>query len=529
MTVKRLMNDRTNQFQRSRNVTRNIIFGCVNRFFSILMPFIVRTVLIYRFGALFLGLNSLFTSIFQVLNLAELGFGTAVVYSLYKPVAEKDTEKVCAYLATFRKIYRIIGCVILIVGFAFMPFFPYLLKGSVIPEGTNLFIWYVIFMADTAISYLLFGYKTVIPTALQRNDLISKIDTAILTGKSLLQIFFLVCTDNFYFFLLTSLLFTVIRNLLVSRLVGQLYPQYVCRGNITEDEFAAMKRLVGGLALSKIREVSRNALDNICITAFIGITMTAVYDNYFTIHAAVVSISMVLCNAMFSSVGNSIVTESPDKNYTDMRRFNFLYMLLAGWVTICLFCLYQPFMRLWMGKDLMLGPYEVAAFCLYFYILKMGDIRWVYFEGAGLWWKARYIAVSEIILNLFLNVLFAKYWGVFGVIAATLVSLFFVNFICSARVLFNNYFHNDRLHVFFMDHAYYFAVTLSMAFLCNYLCEKFFPVLNGQALFSGVITLISRFLICTILSVACYYLVYHRKAQFAEARNWLLTRYREIN
>ena len=523
------MNDRIYQFQRSRNVTRNILFGCVNRFFSLLMPFIVRTVLIYRFGALFLGLNSLFTSIFQMLNLAELGFGTAVVYSLYKPVAEEDTEKVCAYLATFRKIYRIIGCVILIVSFAFMPFVSDLLKGSAIPEGTNLFIWYAIFMLDTAISYLLFGYKTVIPTALQRNDLISKIDTVILTGKSLLQIFFLVCTDNFYFFLLTSLLFTVIRNLLVSWMVEQRYPQYVCRGSITKDEFFAMKRLVGGLALSKIREVSRNALDNICITAFIGITMTAVYDNYFAIHVAVVSISMILCNAMLSSVGNSIATESPAKNYTDMRRFNFLYMLLAGWVTICLYCLYQPFMSLWMGKDLMLGPYEVAALCLYFYILKMGDIRWVYFEGAGLWWQARYIAVSEIIMNLVLNVLLAKYWGVLGVIVATLLSLFFVNFICSARVLFNNYFCNGRLQEFFMDHASYFAVTLSIAVLCNYLCETFFPTLSGPVFFPGVLTLISRFLICTLLSVAGYFLVYHRKVLFTEAMNWLLIRYRTLN
>ena len=523
------MNDRIYQFQRSRNVTRNILFGCVNRFFSLLMPFVVRTVLIYRFGVLFLGLNSLFTSIFQMLNLAELGFGTAVVYSLYKPVAEEDTEKVCAYLGTFRKIYHIIGCVILIASFAFMPFFPDLLKGNAIPEGTNLFIWYAVFMLDTAISYLLFGYKTVIPTALQRNDLISKIDTVILTGKSLLQIIFLVCTDNFYFFLLSSLLFTIIRNFLVSWMVERRYPQYVCRGSITEDEFAVIKRLVGGLALSKIREISRNALDNICITVFIGITMTAVYDNYFAIHVSVVSISMILCNAMLSSVGNSIATESPDKNYADMRRFNFIYMLLAGWVTICLYCLYQPFMCLWMGKDLMLGPYEVAAFCLYFYILKIGDIRWVYFEGAGLWWQARYIAVSEIILNLFLNVLLAKYWGVLGVIAATLVSLFFVNFICSARVLFNYYFCNGRLHEFFMDHASYFTVTLSIAVLCNYLCETAFPTLSSPALFPGVITLLSRFLICTILSVAGYFLVYHRRVLFKEAKNWLLLRYRAFN
>lgn len=112
------------QFQRSRNVGRNVVYGLLNRCVSLLLPFIVRTILIYRFGALYLGMNSLLASVFQVLNLAELGFGSAVVYSLYKPIAEGDTDTVCAYLGTYRKIYRIIGLVILGLGLAVLPWFP---------------------------------------------------------------------------------------------------------------------------------------------------------------------------------------------------------------------------------------------------------------------------------------------------------------------------------------------------------------------------------------------------------------------
>ena len=173
------LKEHTLQVQRTRNVSRNMIFGLLNRCVSLLLPFIVRTVLIYRFGALYLGMNSLLASIFQVLNLAELGFGTAVVYSLYKPVAEGDTDSVCAYLGTYRKIYRIIGLVILATGLALMPFFPQLVKGNPVPEEMNLYIWYGIFLANAVVSYLLYGYKTAIPSALQREDLLSKIDTVI--------------------------------------------------------------------------------------------------------------------------------------------------------------------------------------------------------------------------------------------------------------------------------------------------------------------------------------------------------------
>lgn len=506
-------------FSRSRNVKRNIVFGLINRFFALLMPFIVRTVLIYRFGAEYLGMNSLFASIFQVLNLAELGFGTAVVYSLYSPIAKEDTDTVCAYLGTYRKIYRIIGCVILLSGLALMPSLPYLIRSSTAPGHMNLYAWYILFLLDAAISYLLFGYKTAIPSALQRNDLISRIDTVILMGRSFVQILFLLTSDNFYYYLLSSLFFTVLRNLLLSRLTERYYPQYVCRGRISSEQFAELKQLVYGLMLSKIRGTSRNAIDNICITAFISLTMTAIYSNYFTIHAAVISITAIICNAMTASVGNSIALESTEKTYQDMRRFNFLYMLMAGWAATCLLCLYQPFMKLWVGPELMLGNPEVAVLCLYFYVLKMGDIRWVYFQGAGLWWKARYIVIAEIVCNIVLNILLGKHWGVLGIVLATLISLFFINFLFEARVLFQQYFKNRKLHEFFADHALYAAVTATLAAFCLFICES---VLSDW----GVLGLPAILLLCTALSVIFYYLVYHRTKRYQEAKTWLLCRFR---
>ena len=144
----RLGNQADRQFNRTRNVERNVVFGLLNRFFSLLLPFIVRTVLFYRFGAVYLGMNSLFASVLEVLNLAELGFGSAVVYSLYLPLAREDTDTVCAYLGTYRKIYRIIGLVIFVAGLAVMPFLPQLLQGSTMPDDMNVFIWYLIFFGE---------------------------------------------------------------------------------------------------------------------------------------------------------------------------------------------------------------------------------------------------------------------------------------------------------------------------------------------------------------------------------------------
>ena len=519
-----LGNNANRQFNRTRNVERNVVYGLLNRFFALLLPFIVRTVLIYRFGAVYLGMNSLFASILQVLNLAELGFGSAVVYSLYLPLAREDTDTVCAYLGTYRRIYRAIGIMIFLAGLAVMPVLPRLLQDSVVPDDMNVFIWYFIFLLDSAISYLLYGYKTSIPSALQRNDVLSKIDTVVLIGKAGIQILFLVCTDNFYYYLLTSLCFTIVRNLLIARVTEKLYPQYVCRGSISRAQFAELKKLVYGLMLSKIRGTSRHAIDSICITAFIGLTMTAIYANYFVIYTATASVFGILTNAMTASVGNSIATESSEKTWQDMRRFNFLYMMMAGWATICMLCLYQPFVRLWVGQDLMLGMPEVAALCSYFYLGLAGDIRWIYFQGAGLWWKARYFVIAEISANIVLNILLAKYWGVLGIILATVFSLFFIDFINGARILFNEYFKNGKMWLFFADHARYLLVTVVLSGFCFYVCNQVSAIVVGRFTGDGVIAIALRLVICTTVPILGYGLVYHRTEQYAEAKNWLLQR-----
>ena len=320
----------------------------------------------------------------------------------------------------------------------------------------------------------------------------------------------------------------MLRNFLISHLVNRYYPRYVCRGQIDATQFGELKRLVGGLALSKVRGDSRHMIDGLCITVFVGLTMTAIYSNYFLIQSAVISLFGIIGASMVASVGNSIVTENVEKNYRDMRRFNFMYMLLAGWAVSCMLCLYQPFVQLWVGPDLMLGMAEVVALCFYFYLLMAGNMRWIYFQGAGLWWKARYIVIAEIIANIVLNMLLGKYWGVLGIILATLIPLFFINFIGEAWILFKKYFQNGKLHEFFADQAKYFLVTAAVGIVCFCLCET---VAVCEGLPNKVIealSLLLRLLICTVLTALLYYLVYHRSAQYRDAKDWLRKRYRAM-
>ena len=143
---------------RTKNSLRNIGFGMINRVVSILFPFIVRTIFIKTLGEEYLGLNSLYSSVLQVLNLADLGFASAIVASMYKPIADNDVKKVSALMALYKKLYKVIGFCILFAGLAITPFIGALINGEP-PEGVNIYIVWLLYLANTVVSYLFFAYK----------------------------------------------------------------------------------------------------------------------------------------------------------------------------------------------------------------------------------------------------------------------------------------------------------------------------------------------------------------------------------
>ena len=162
------------RIERTKNATRNMVFGIALKIYQILMPFFMRTAMIYFMGVQYLGLNSLFTSILQVLNLAELGVGSAMVYSMYKPIAEDDTVTICALMKIYRTYYSAIGAVIAVVGVILTPIIPHLISGD-LPTGLNVYILYWMNLGATVLSYWLFAYKNALFQAHQRVDVTSKV------------------------------------------------------------------------------------------------------------------------------------------------------------------------------------------------------------------------------------------------------------------------------------------------------------------------------------------------------------------
>lgn len=495
------------------NTKRNIVFGTINKVVTLLLPFAVRSVIIYKLSADYLGLNNLFSSILHVLNLSELGFSSAVVYSMYKPIAENDNETICALLNFYKKVYRIIGFVVLGAGLLLLPFLGNLISGDY-PQDINIYCLYLFYLANTVLSYWLFAYKNAILNAFQRTDIISNVNTISLGGMYVIQMVILLTTKNYYLYVAMMPLFTILQNLVVAHESKRLYPEYICKGKVPANIISGIKKQVSGLMVTKLCAVSRNSFDNIFVSAFLGLTVTAIYGNYYYILSAVLAFLNIISNAFLAGVGNSMVVDSPEKNYADMNKINFIYMWLSGWCTVCLLCLYQPFMKLWVGEDLMFPMPIVILFCVYFYSLEVGAVRGVYSDAAGLWWENRYRAIAEAVANLVLNFALGKFFGVAGIIIATLISLLIINFGLGSQIVFKYYFKNGKIFEYFKYHFIYAFVTFIVC------CVTYF--LTSNLALDGVLGLMLRFLICCIAPNILYVVIYYRTQNYANAIPWLL-------
>ena len=493
---------------RTKNTIRNIMTGFINKFVVLIFPFFIKTIIIQKLGSEYLGLNGLFTSILQVLNLTELGFSSAIIFSMYKPIAKHDTKTICALLNFYKKIYRTIGLIILIIGLLILPFLSKLIQGTY-PANIDIYLLYLIYLFNTVISYLMFAYKSSLLVAHQRNDIVNNINTIVFIIQYIIQIFILLILKNYYAFIIVQTFTTIINNILIAYISKKKYPKYICQGSIDKDSKNSIKKRVSGLMIQKICETTRNSLDSIYISSLLGLNIVAIYNNYYSIMCAVTGMLGIITTSMISSTGNSIVTENIQKNYENMRKFNFIYMWLSGICTVCLLCLYQPFMEIWMGTKYMFSLNVVICFCVYFYTLKMGDIRAVFHDANGLWYEAKYRAIIETVLNIVLNYILGIKFGVIGIIMATEISLFFVNFLYGSSIVFRYYFKNNKLKEFYFDHLKYILTTIIIAIITYKICS-FIKI-------SGFLELLVKGIICLLLSNIIYIVVYYRTKIFNDS------------
>lgn len=496
------------KFERSKNTFRNMIFGTVSKIYGLIIPFIMRTVFIYTLGMAYMGLDSLFTSILSVLNLAELGVGSAMIFSMYKPLAEDDVSTVCALMRLYKIYYRIIGLVILVAGVLITPALPLFIKKDV-PADINIYILYAINLFATVLSYWLFAYKSCLLFAHQRSDISTKIGLVISTVQYGLQIVVLILFKNYYAYIIIALTLGVVSNITTAVIVDRRYPQYSASGQLPKEEVKIINRRVRDLFTSKIGNVIVNSVDTIVISSFLGLTALAQYQNYFSIQNYVFSFVTLVTNSALAGIGNSLVTESSEKNFNDLKKFAFIISWMSSFCVCCLACMYQPFIELWVKKDNLLSYGMVILFCVYFFVKQINSLLNLYKDASGIWHEDRFRPLVTAAANLVMNLIMVQFWGLYGILLSTVLSMLIVGMPWLLHNLFTTVFRSGCKELL-MKLLIYGGVTVVSCAICIGISH--FVVFN-----SLILTLALRLVICTVVSNAIFFALFAKSDEFKSA------------
>jgi len=489
---------------RTKRSIKNVLSGIMLKFVALLFPFIIKTVMINVLGVRYLGLNSLFTSILMVLSLSELGIGTALVYNMYKPIANGDTEKVCALLKTYRDVYRVIGIIIAVIGIALMPFLQILVKGEC-PEDINIYVLYSIYLFNTVISYFLFAYKKSLWEASQLNGRNNILETITTSFMYIMQVVVLLLYKNYYVYIIFLPVSTLLLNLLRSYFVDKDFPEYRCRGSVEKGVIRQLYKKVKALLGHKIGSTVIVSADSIVISSMLGLEILAIYSNYYQIINALIGVVTIFYNSITASVGNLLIKADVDEKLKNFNVLNFINNWIVGWFSICLLCLFQPFMKIWMGENLMFNFPIVILFVIYFYSWLFRRIGLTYKDAAGMWEEDFWKPYIGVIINIISNIILCHYIGVSGAIISTIIIMLFIYFPWETKVVFGKIFKQSPKK-YYLKMLIYAIVTIFIGIITYLACS----LING----SSIIVLAVKAIICGILPNIAFICIYHRTEEY---------------
>lgn len=499
-----------------------ILTTIANSYYTViacLMPFVIRSLLIKYIGIEYLGIKGLFESVLQVLNLVNLGADRCFFsYFLFKPCEDKDYETINAVMGLIKRIYFVLIGITSILGLILLPFLPYLVNSKSYPEDVNIYFIFIIYIIQNLSGYII-GYLSMIYVPFLLSHIMSLVWGTAFLIMYLFQAIIIIHVRSFSLFSLGLLLSNLLIVLFFHFYNKTKFPWLTYKGNLSKEHLLEFKKRIFPMFISKLRNVSRNSFDCIVISHFLGLSILAQYQNYYQIIIVPLMLIGILKTSIQPSLGNGISAETTISNYGILKQFTFVQNLAVTICTTCLITLIQPFMKIWLGKQYLLGMNIVICIVIYFYVLSIAEICVMLRDTTGTWRKGWWVAVIETMFNLIFNLLFVKLFGLWGIIFASIVTVSFINIPFELGYVFKYYFRqNYKKYLLIITKNT--VITLIITIISYFICSK---IKITNYFFAGI-----RCVSAVIISSILFLLLHQRDEEFHNLMEFSLRTIKEF-
>lgn len=456
---------------RTKNSIYNIIFALCLQGVTVVANFVIRTIMIRRLGMQATSLNGLFTEVLAALSMAEMGVGSAIVYNLYKPLAENDQKKVRQLMGLFKSAYRIIAAATFLIGLALCPWIHHMVK-SIDYSLNYIRLVYMLFVVDLSMSYL-FSYKVSLMNADQKSHIQSKVSMAIKPVEVIIKIVVLLTTNNFIAYLLSSILLTFLGNLVRSYVVDKYYPWLEKNEDMLPKEerkevFANIKNLFIKSLSGKIT----SSTDNMLISALVDTLQVGYYSNY----SLPIGVFRQLANqiaygGVSASMGNMLVTESEEKCAKVFYRLEYLFFVIGSLSAVCVYCCIDPFILIWLkSEEFLLAKSVIFICCLNLFIEVINRPLWSIMEVSGLFKYDKYVSITGSIVNLVVSIILGMRIGMTGIFIGTFMT-YLIQSVLKTMLLFRMRLHKSPVKQYGMLACMCIGMLVQM-FIANAVCSR---------------------------------------------------------
>lgn len=407
--------------QRTKRSFVNVSTSVITNLIILFSAFVVQRTLVYSMGGDYNGINGLFGNIVSMMSLADLGVGTAIIYHMYRPVAEEDHDLINSLLRFYKKCYLCISGIIILIGIVVSFFLPALVGDADIHD--NVYLVFAFYLIDCLCSYLLACKKSLL-YASQMNYVADLVYFVVYIMQNAAQILVLLAFHNFILFLIIKSLGKCVSNLILSVYIGRKYPYTRSRQvqPLEKDTKRDIFLKVRGLLFHKFGKLLVTGSDSLVVTGVLGIATMNLYANYHLIIAGIRSLLNQIFNTLTNSVGNFLLDSDPQRRLDVYKKIDFINFWCFGCVAAGMYAVLQPLILLWMGESFLFDKIVVLVLVVSFYLEGMRDSIITFKDAAGIFHEDRRIPMIEAVFNLILSIVLAKFIGISGVFLGTILS-----------------------------------------------------------------------------------------------------------
>lgn len=429
---------------RSKYTLLNVTAGVGSQILITSLSFLSRTVFIYTLGVEYLGINGLFTSLLLMLSIAEAGIGSAIMYSLYKPVADQDEDKMLVLMKLYRKIYRVIAAVVLVLGLLLMPALPFLTKGVEVEHLHGIFL---LFLLNTSLPYL-FQHKSSFLHVCQKGYIVTAVYTIATLLSTVMKVGVLYWTKNYLLFLTVEFVINMISAMVLASIVDRMYPilKSNVQGHLDRETKQNIVKNVKAIVLQRIGNYVVTGADNLIISTFISVAAVGIYSNYVMLIEICRNLINQVFNNMYHSIGNLIAKESREKIFSVFKATLLVNFWLYSLLSIGLLLLLEPFIRLWIGNDYILPSSMLGLLVALFYERGMRNSITTVKTTSGIFHEDRYVPLCQAVLNIVLSLLLVQVYGMSGIFVGTLISTLLTLFWVTPWLVYRKVFKQGIFH-----------------------------------------------------------------------------------